>query len=151
LLAGKAKIMELIASGRVNHSGTYNSNVVSTVAGIASLQVLSENNGSVSTRIETTGRTLMAGLRKLGHKHGLNLYVSGVGAVFNTSFTDQTEVYDYASFKRAQDAPLKALLEGLLERGVRPTSRGTWFVSAAHTNADVLATLAAADAALGDI
>ena len=151
LLAGRADIMALIASGKVNHSGTYNSNVMSIVAGIAALRVLSENDGSVMTRIEATGRALMAGLRDLGRKRKSNLCVSGVGGAFNTSFTDQKEVYDYDSFKHAHEAPLKAFLEALLRRGVRPTSRGTWFVSAAHTQEDIEATLAAADAALNEL
>ncbi len=151
LLAGRADIMELIASGKVNHSGTYNSNVMSMVAGIATLRVLAENDGYVMTGIESTGRALMAGLRELGRKRKINLHVAGVGGVFNTSFTDQEEVYDYDSFKRAHEALSKAFLEALLRRGVRLTSRGTWFVSAAHTPEDIEATLAAADAALGEL
>jgi glutamate-1-semialdehyde aminotransferase len=39
-------------------------------------------------------------------------------------------------------------IEALLLRGIRPTSRGTWFVSTAHTAADVERTLAAVDAAM---
>ena len=90
-------------------------------------------------------------VRELARKHALNLCVTGVGAVFNTSFTDEVHVLDYASFNRAQAGPLKAFLEGLLLRGVRPTSRGTWFVSAMHTDADVRETLASADQALHDL
>lgn len=151
MLTGRQEIMDLIGTGAANHSGTYNSNVLSIVAGIATLQVLSENNGNIFTDIERVGRMLMNGLQELGRKHGVDLYVSGLGAVFNTSFTDQTEVFDYASFKRARDTQLKAFLERLLVHGVRPTSRGTWFVSAAHTESDVWKTLAAADDALGEI
>jgi glutamate-1-semialdehyde 2,1-aminomutase len=102
----------------------------------------------VLSQIEDTGNSLITGLRELARKRGVNLRVEGVGAVFNTAFTDQQEVFDYASFKRAHDAPLKAFLGALLMRGVRPTARGTWFVSAAHTDADVAETLAAADQAL---
>lgn len=151
MLAGRADVMELFATAAVNHSGTYNSNVVSIAAGIATLQVLSENHGSILAQIERTGRSLMSGLQDIGRTRGLNLSVSGMGAVFNTTFTDEKHVVDYASFKRAQDARLLAFLDGLLVRGVRPTSRGTWFVSAAHTPADIQNTLAAADAALSEM
>ncbi len=145
MLAGRREIMDLIATGAVNHSGTYNSNVMSIVAGVAALELLSADNGQVFSRIENTGRRLMNGLRELGGKYGLNLSVTGVGAVFNTAFTDHPDAFDYASFKRAAEAPLKAFLDALLLRGVRPTSRGTWFVSAAHTDADVQETLVIAD------
>jgi glutamate-1-semialdehyde 2,1-aminomutase len=151
ILAGRSEIMELIGNGSVNHSGTYNSNVVSIVAGIAALQVLSENDGQTMGDIERIGRTLMNGIQDLARKHGINLKVSGVGAVFNTSFTDESVVLDYASFKRAEDAPLKVFLEHLLVHGVRPTSRGTWFVSAAHSDNDVRQTLAAVDDALDEM
>lgn len=151
MLAGGAEIMGLFATGAVNHSGTYNSNVVSIVAGIAALQVLAENDGSIFVHIDRVGRALMVGLQDLAHKHGVNLMVSGVGAVFNTSFTDQADPSDYASFKVADDARLQAFLDGLLLCGVRPTSRGTWFVSAAHTDAEVCKTLTAADEVLSKI
>jgi glutamate-1-semialdehyde 2,1-aminomutase len=151
MLAGRSDMMELIASGAVNHSGTYNSNVVSIAAGLAALRVLSDNDGRIFEHINRMGRSLMTGLQGLGRKRGMNLFVSGVGAVFNTSFTDQSSVVDYASFQRAQDAPLRAFLDRMLVHGVRPTSRGTWFVSAAHTDADIHHTLAAADEALGEI
>jgi glutamate-1-semialdehyde 2,1-aminomutase len=151
MLAGRADVMELISTGAVNHSGTYNSNVVSIAAGVAALRVLSENDGSILVQIESAGRALMSGMQELAHKHGQNLHVAGMGAVFNTSFTDQQNVFDYASFKLAHEAPLKAFLEGLLMRGVRPTSRGTWFVSSAHTNTDVQETLAAVDEVLAEM
>jgi len=151
MLAGQSKLMELISTGAVNHSGTYNSNVLSIAAGVATLQALSENDGAVIGQIDRTGQSLVSGLQDLGRKHRINLYVSGVGSVFNTSFTDQEDVVDYASFKRAQDTRLAKFLAQLLLRGVRPTSRGTWFVSAAHTKADVETTLRAADGALGEL
>jgi glutamate-1-semialdehyde 2,1-aminomutase len=151
MLTGRADIMQLFATGAVNHSGTYNSNVVSIVAGIAALQVLAENDGSIFAHIDRIGRELMVGLQKLAQKHGINLVLSGVGAVFNTSFTDQKDLFDYASFKVTDEARLQAFLGGLLLCGVRPTSRGTWFVSAAHTDADVQKTLAAADEVLSKI
>jgi glutamate-1-semialdehyde 2,1-aminomutase len=151
MLTGRSEIMELIGSGAVNHSGTYNSNVMSIAAGIAALQVLSENDASIFSQIDRIGRKLMNGLAELGRKHRVNLCVSGVGSVFNTAFTDEPDVVDYATFKRADDAPLKTFLERLLMHGVRPTSRGTWFVSAAHTDNDVRQTLLAADQALEDM
>jgi glutamate-1-semialdehyde 2,1-aminomutase len=148
MLTGRRAIMEVIATGASNHSGTYNSNVVGIAAGLAALRVLSAGEGCVLKQIERAGGALMAGLRDLGRKHAINLRVQGLGAVFNTCFTDQQEVFDYASFKQAQEAALKLFLEALLMHGVRPTARGTWFVSAAHTELDIDQTLAAADEAL---
>ena len=151
MLTGRSAIMELFANGSVNHSGTYNANVVGVVAGVAALQALAADDGSVYRHIDHIGRGLMTGLRELGAKHSVNLSVTGVGAVFNTSFTDEQSVVNYASFARSLAAPLKTFLEGLVEQGIRPTSRGTWFVSAAHSEIDVETTLAAADLVLASM
>jgi glutamate-1-semialdehyde 2,1-aminomutase len=150
MLAGRREMMELIGTGQVNHSGTYNSNVVSIAAGLAAIEVLSAENGAILGYVEGLGQSLMEGLVRLGRKHRRNLCVSGLGSVFNTAFSDQRSIYDAASFRQSQDVPLQSFLQGLLLRGVRPTSRGTWFVSGAHTADDIEATLAAADEVLGE-
>jgi glutamate-1-semialdehyde aminotransferase len=36
----------------------------------------------------------------------------------------------------------------MMDRGIRPTTRGTWFMSAAHSEADIDETLEAAEAAM---
>jgi len=59
-------------------------------------------------------------------------------------------VTDYRSYQQCSDgARLRGFLHALQEHGVRPTSRGTWFLSTAHTDADVEETIRAAEAALG--
>jgi glutamate-1-semialdehyde 2,1-aminomutase len=42
----------------------------------------------------------------------------------------------------------RRFLRALQDEGVRPTSRGTWFMSTAHTDADVDETVRAAELAL---
>lgn len=148
ILAGRAALMKLIGSGAVNHSGTYNSNVVSVAAGLATLKVLARGNGQLLAQIERMGSQLMTGFRELGVELYPKLRVTGAGTVFNTSFGTSDEVFDCASFKQSEEAPLQQFLEELLRQGVRPTGRGTWFVSAAHTEADVHDTLRAARKAL---
>lgn len=149
-LAGRADIMDLFATGEVNHSGTYNSNLVSIAAGIATLETLAADGGAVYDTIENTGEQLMTGIREIARGRRANLQVTGYGSVFHTLFSDEA-IFDYASYKRADAARQRAFLDGLLTRAVRPTHRGTWFVSAAHTSDDVERTLAAVDATLRSI
>ncbi len=52
---------------------------------------------------------------------------------------------------RADRRRLDAFAGALLEHGVRPTSRGTWFVSSAHTDDDVKSTLDAVESALRQV
>jgi glutamate-1-semialdehyde 2,1-aminomutase len=144
-LAGCTRIMSLFANGFVNHSGTYNSNVVSVAAAIATLEQLAADNGSAYRKIESTGEQLIEGIRHIASRGSTNLKVIGCGAVFHTLFTDEAETFDYASYTRADAECQKKLLDALLLRGIRPTARGTWFVSAAHTALDVQRTLEAVD------
>ncbi|MBS0373785.1 MAG: aspartate aminotransferase family protein [Proteobacteria bacterium] len=146
-LAGRREIMELIASGRVNHSGTYNANVVSVTAALAALRELAAGEQAVYRRLDSVGRALMDGIAAAGRRAGLPLQVSGLPAAFHTCFAEHA-IHDYATYTRADHARLGRFLGALLNRGVRPTGRGTWFLSSAHTDADVAETIAAVQAAL---
>jgi glutamate-1-semialdehyde 2,1-aminomutase len=146
-LAGRRDIMEMFASGGVNHSGTYNANLVSLSAALASLRELSANNRAAYKRIESAGKALMEGISAAGRRYAADLQVSGLPSAFHTCFTSRP-VHDYVTYASANQKRLALFLSALLENGVRPTSRGTWFVSAAHTEDDVALTLAAVEKAL---
>lgn len=147
-LVGRADIMKLFGDGTVNHSGTYNSNVQSIVAAVATIRALLADNGAALKGAEEVGNALIAGLRALGEETGSGLKVMGYGTAFATYFDGPETMTDYQSFKQSDGAKLQKFLAALVEYGVRPTSRGTWFVSAAHSFADVDETLAIARAAL---
>jgi glutamate-1-semialdehyde 2,1-aminomutase len=78
-LAGKSEIMSLIGSGRVMHGGTYNSNVVSTVAAIATLEELRKDQGAAFRRMNEQGRALMEGLRDAARLANVPILVQGIG------------------------------------------------------------------------
>jgi glutamate-1-semialdehyde 2,1-aminomutase len=148
VLAGKASIMGLIGAGTVNHSGTYNSNTLSIAAGLATIEALSANGGKAYNDISVRGAALIAGLQSLAERYGIPLRVQGYPAVFSTFFSSHSSVSTYAEFKSSDARQLARFIEGLQTNGVRPTSRGTWFVSSAHSEADVEAALLAAEKAL---
>ncbi|MEM7444506.1 MAG: aspartate aminotransferase family protein [Pseudomonadota bacterium] len=147
-LVGKRELMEKLGTGAVNHSGTYNANVPSIVASIATVEALAANDGAALVRAEATGNALMSGLQDLAASTGSNLKVQGYGTCFNTFFSDEDVVVDYQSYKRTDLARQQAFLAALVLRGVRPTNRGTWFVSTAHGDTEVHETLAIAEEAL---
>ena len=148
-LGGRADIMSLLVSGGVLHGGTFNGNTVSTSAAIATLDALSSLGSDGYAAMEARGERLMAGLSAAGERHGLPLHLQGFGSVFNTCFLRGGPVRDYPGYQRADLAMQRRFLFELQERGVRPTARGTWMLSFAHTDGDVAATLDAADRALG--
>ena len=143
-LTGRKSLMSLIGSGAVNHSGTYNSNLIAVSAANATLDALAKDHGAAYLRVETIGRALIEGMRDLAKRVGANLVVQGYPSVFNTAFSDQRAIDSMDSYLRCDQSKQQRFLHALLERGVRPTSRGTWFVSAAHGESEVETTLKAA-------
>ena len=76
-LAGRRELMELIALGRVNHSGTFNSNVAAMAAAYASLEELERDDGRIYGRLFDLGQTLMDGIRDLAREKGADVLVRG--------------------------------------------------------------------------
>lgn len=146
-LAGRREIMEMFASGRVNHSGTYNANTVSLSAALAVLRELSADSQAAYKRIKTVGSALMEGFTMAARQRGVDLQISGLPSAFHTCFASHP-IHDYATYARADHKRLGLFLAALLERGVRPTGRGTWFVSTVHTDSDIASTLEAVRYAL---
>lgn len=147
VIAGRRDIMELLVTRNVMHGGTYNACVPIVAAGLATLEELSRDNGAVLASIHSRGQVLMRELQELADKHGQNMRVRGFGAVFHPAFTDGDDFHDYRGFLATDAAKRQAFNAILHEEGVRVTARGTWFLSAAHTDTDIEETLAAADRA----
>ena len=147
-LTGRAEIMDLFGTGAVNHSGTYNANVPSVMAAIATLDLLSAGSGEALRELDRRGEELMEGLRRCAADRNSNLQVQGFGPCFSTFFSEFSDVADYQSYRRTDLNRQAKFIEHLVVAGVRPTSRGTWFISTAHSDDDVEETVAAAGNAL---
>lgn len=159
-LAGKAKFMDLISTGKVGHGGTYNSIPPSIAAGVATLRILMANDAAVYKTIEKVGTALMAGLKDRANRSGLSAVVQGYGPIFYLGFPIDSEdavgidgqaVYDYRSSLRMDQETYTKFVEGMVDRGVRIIPRGNWFMSSAHTLEDVETTLDAAEQVMKEI
>ncbi len=150
ILAGRAAVMDLITRGEVGHAGTFNSNPVVMAAASAALAELERDGGAVYAQVTALGQRLMAGLRQAAADAHVPLLVDGPGAVFSTYFTDQAAVNNYRDFAATDRARMGRLHPRLLERGVNIVGRGLWFLSSAHTAADVDQTIAAFADALAE-
>jgi glutamate-1-semialdehyde 2,1-aminomutase len=148
-LAGSRDLMELTLHGVV-HGGTYNANVSSVAAANATLKALAQRDGEAYVQMDRRGTRLIEGLRETAAKRGVDLLVQGIGPVFNTTF-GAGPVRNYREYIATDIARQRRFLVALQDRGVRVTSRGTWFLSAAHDDADIDVTLAAAREALIEV
>lgn len=132
----------------VAHIGTLNGNPVAAVAGLATLAEL--RKPGTYARLFRIGALLRDGLADLVKRSGLPAQVTGEAPLFDLFFTDHP-ITDYRSTLTADQARLKAFNAECLKRGIL---KGTqkFYVSLAHTEADVARTLeafAGALAALG--
>ena len=140
-LAGRRELMELIAQGRVNHSGTFNSNVAAMAAAYATLEELERDEGRIYGHLFDLGQSLMEGIRALARKKGTDVLVQGLGPMFHLAFTDQPVIVDYRSYLESDQARYRKLADLLLAAGIRVLDRGLWYLSATHEPWDIEFTL----------
>jgi glutamate-1-semialdehyde 2,1-aminomutase len=144
-IAGAAELMERFGSGEVNHSGTFNGNVMAAAATIATLDLL--RSEPPYDRIEQMGARLMEELRALGDDASVPLRLRGFPLAFHGSFGDG-EVYDFRDVQALDTARYKRLAARLVEEGVWVAARGIWYLSAAHGERELEVTLERAERAL---
>ncbi len=146
VLAGTKEWMSAIAEGEVVHAGTLNGNPLALAAAHAALGKLRDEEEVIYPRMRDLGHRLARGLVKLMTDAGHQAVATGDGPVFTLHLqAEAPRTYrDTLSgdSKTYSDFALSLLDEGVL---VLPDSR--WYISAAHTEADVEATLFAAERA----
>lgn len=141
-LAGRAAVFEPIIRGEVIHAGTLNANPLCLAASRWCLDEINRLGSQHPGTIQTMGRRLMKGLEDLAREHGVPLQPQGPGLVFHSIMlkpgAPSGPVREYREYAMRQDAPRWAHLRRcLLEEGVRAIERGLWFISLAHTDADI--------------
>ena len=151
-LAGRAKFFEPILRGEVVHAGTLNGNPLCLAASRWCLDQVRALGAEHPAGLRRLGARLIAGLEKLAGEHGIPLQPQGPGLVFHTAMLKpgaaSGPIRDYRDYVRRHDAVRWAHLRRcLLENGVRAIERGLWFVSLAHTEADIDEALSRAAAA----
>ena len=149
---GKKEIMEFIApTGPVYQAGTLSGNPIAMAAGLACLTELSKAGNEEKLAAQT--KTLAEGLKALADKHGVPFTVQYVGGMFGLFFTEQQEITDFQSVMKCDAAKFNRFFHLMLEQGVylAPSAFEAGFMSLAHTDADIQATLEAADRAFAQL
>jgi glutamate-1-semialdehyde 2,1-aminomutase len=140
-LAGKREIMELIANLNVNHSGTYNSNVMAVAAAWGTISELERIANNAYPRLFQLSETFQNGLRDLTASLGIGALVQGVGPVLHLAFTDRSSITDYRSYLESDSERYVQFTGKMLDNGIRILMRGLWYLSTVHTAEDIALTL----------
>jgi len=150
VFGGKKEIMENLAPiGKVYQAGTFSGNPVSVAAGYSVLKLLSKERERVYPKLERNCERLVKALKDLVSDYGLKAQVNGLASMFQIFFT-ATPVNDYATVKTSEIQKFNSYFKNLLKKGVfiPPSQFETCFLSTAHSEEDINATLTAFDNAL---
>jgi glutamate-1-semialdehyde 2,1-aminomutase len=148
---GRRDLMAQIApEGPVYQAGTLSGNPLAVAGGLACLKAL-QRPGSYE-RLEQTSLKLCEGIAAEARARGVPLTVNRVGSMWTAFFTGNP-VYDAASARKSDTARFGRFFHALLERGVYlpPSQYEAAFVSLAHGDEEVAATLQAVREALASI
>ena len=145
-VTGRRDVLDPVAAGRPAHLGTFNGNPLAAAAGVATLQHLSANAEQVYPRLHALGERLATGLRAAAPA----LTVRQAGPIVHTAIGEPAVVHDVRDRAGADAAAHARFVEALLRRGVHATPRGLWYLSTAHSEADVDVAVGAAGAAIAE-
>jgi len=129
---GKAEIMNMIApAGPVYQAGTLSGNPLATTAGLAMLNLITDNPevyASLAQRGLALKNALASDLKELG----LNYTINQIGSMFTLFFTDKA-VNNFSDAKSADTALFGKYFKGMLAKGIYlpPSQYESWFLSAA--------------------
>jgi glutamate-1-semialdehyde 2,1-aminomutase len=146
-VGGPRRLMERLApAGDVYQAGTLSGNPLAVAAGLATLRRL---DSAAYERIGELTRRLASGLESLCA--GRPLRVASVPGLLTLFFSDG-EVADFGDARACDLEAHARFCRAMLERGVYPppSQFEAWFVSLAHDEASVDATLAAAAESLDE-
>ena len=148
---GKARLMDLVApAGPVYQAGTLSGNPLAVSAGLKTLEIL--RRPGIYERLDLLTSRLTSGLMVESARLGVALTVNRIGSMFTAFFTPNS-VIDYASAKRSDTAAYGLFFRSLLDSGVYfpPSQFEAAFLSTAHSEGDVSATIQAASYAFAGL
>jgi glutamate-1-semialdehyde 2,1-aminomutase len=141
---GSRAVMEQLApQGPVYQAGTLSGNPIATACGLATLREIQKPGFWDSLTLKT--QTLVDGLKAAASTAGIPFSADCQGGMFGFFVLPELP-QNYPTVMKSESAKFNTLFHGLLARGVyiAPALYEAGFVSAAHSDADIAATIAAA-------
>jgi len=150
-LGGRREIMHKLAPlGPVYQAGTLSGNPIAVAAGLATLKLV--DSPGFQEKIDSVTRSLVEGLGDEAKKTGVAFSSQSIGSMFGIYFRNAPP-RSFGEVMQCDRERFKRFFHAMLERGVylAPSAYEAGFVSAAHGDAEIEATLAAARAAFAQI
>ena len=149
---GRREIMDYIApTGPVYQAGTLSGNPLAMAAGLAMLENIAQT-GFYEDLTKTTAQ-LIEGLKSAATEANVPMAFNQVGAMFGFFFTEEAQISTYEQVMNCDQERFKKFYHGMLAQGIylAPSAFETGFVSSAHTETEITATIKAAKAVLATL
>ncbi|MFC1776389.1 glutamate-1-semialdehyde 2,1-aminomutase [Pseudomonadota bacterium] len=146
---GKRAIMEQVApSGPVYQAGTLSGNPVAMAAGLATLDLITEPG--FYTALGEKTRMLTEGIQAEADFFEIPFTTTRVGGMFGLYFTAEKQIVNFEQSGAVDVDRFKRFFHAMLDNGVylAPSAYEAGFVSSAHTEEHLSATISAAREAL---
>ncbi|GIU22503.1 glutamate-1-semialdehyde 2,1-aminomutase [Shewanella schlegeliana] len=143
---GRKDVMQFIApTGPVYQAGTLSGNPIAMSAGLAQMEALCEEG--VYEQLAAKTQYIAEGFKAAANKHGIPMAINYVGGMFGFFFTDEETVTNFAQVTKCNTALFAEFYHLMLDEGVylAPSAYEAGFLSLAHGEEELEATLAAAD------
>jgi len=147
-LVGRADLLDLFVTGGVLHGGTFNAQPVTMAAMVATQEALVPDQYEAASR---RGVRLRDGIAQILQEAGLKAQVTGFELMFHVAFGLEAPARNYRDLLKSDKPMYVKFAHALLKRGVRVLERGAWFVSFAHDDGVIDATLDAVRGAAKEI
>ena len=150
---GRAEIMNLLAPlGPVYQAGTLSGNPLAMAAGIATLSYLHEHKKTIYPQLETNTKAIAEGVAAAANAANIPLTTNRIGSMFTWFFT-RDAVTDFASASKSDSQRFARFHRAMLDAGMwlPPSQFEAAFVSTAHGEAEIAATIAAAHSAFATL
>jgi glutamate-1-semialdehyde 2,1-aminomutase len=141
---GRREVMQKLAPmGPVYQAGTLSGNPISVAAGLATLDLISEDGFFESLANKT--RELVDGIEEHAKRAGVPFSASHVGGMFGMYFTDSVPE-TYEAVMGCDRERFNRFFHAMLDQGINlaPSAFEAGFVSSAHSEQDIQTTLDAA-------
>ena len=143
---GRKDVMQFIApTGPVYQAGTLSGNPIAMSAGLAQMEALCEDG--VYEQLAAKTQYIAEGFKAAANKHGIPMAINYVGGMFGFFFTEEETITSFEQVTQCDAEKFPEFYHGMLDEGVylAPSAYEAGFLSLAHGEAELEATLAAAE------
>ena len=137
--------------GPVYQAGTLSGNPLSMAAGMKTLSLASAEG--IHDELDRKAKRLVEGIVTRAKEAGIPMTSNQVGGMFGLFFSEEETITRFTQVTASDQERFKQFFHGMLDEGVylAPSAFEAGFVSAAHTDADIDATIEAAGKVLASL